>query len=167
MADPTEATEAETEGAPPAKNWRRDLEDRLSAAEARATAAEHKLAYQEAGLSSLSEKQRKALEAAHEGDFVADGLKATAEELGFVKAAAEEQSTSSTEAESSAPDPTATAEAQEMANLASSPATSQASPDVIRTQEAFDAKVRSFTNEADLDAFLRENLSLLPQGRTS
>lgn len=41
------------------------------------------LVIQQAGLGSLSEKQLKALSAAHDGDWTSDTLKATATELGF------------------------------------------------------------------------------------
>jgi len=162
MADPTESAETDPEGSQPErKNWRRELEERAEKAEAqakeaetRATDLERKIAFADAGLSGLSDKQKRALEATHEGDFTAEGLKATAEELGF--------GSKTEEVETETQDPGAATEAAELAKLAKSPSSS-ASPDApIRTQEAFDAKVRSFDSEADLDAFLQENIDLLP-----
>lgn len=51
--------------------------------ETRAVAAERKLALHEAGLGGLNQTQMKAFLGAHEGDWDADALKATAKELGF------------------------------------------------------------------------------------
>lgn len=57
--------------------------DQADANETRAVAAERKLALHEAGLGGLNQTQMKAFLGAHEGDWDADALKATAKELGF------------------------------------------------------------------------------------
>lgn len=59
--------------------------DKAEEMEARALAAERRLALVDAGL-TLSEKQRKALEATHEGDWTPEALRASAAELGFAEA---------------------------------------------------------------------------------
>lgn len=159
MADPTEAEGAETEEEAPKRNWRRDLEDRAKVAEERSAQLERELAFTKAGLDGLTDKQVKALSAAHEGEFTAELLKATADELGFGAKPQSGESPPAAEQE-----PTHSAEARELAELSNSPAEHGTAPEVIRTQEAFDAKVRSFDNEADLEAFLRENIDLLPYG---
>jgi len=81
MADHAEAEESE--GQAPARNWRKELEDRAKTAEDKAADLERRLAFTEAGLTDLSPKQVKALLSAHEGDISADAIKATADELGF------------------------------------------------------------------------------------
>lgn len=81
MADHAEAEESE--GQAPARNWRKELEDRAKTAEDKAAELERRLAFTEAGLTDLSPKQVKALLSAHEGDISADAIKATADELGF------------------------------------------------------------------------------------
>ena len=162
MADPQEAEGEEVEpeeSAPKKKNWRDELTDRAKVAEERSAQLERELAFHKAGLSNLSDKQVKALSAAHEGEFTAELIKATAEELGFAAKPAAGQSNPAVEQEA-----THGNEARELAELSNSPAEHGAPPESIRTQEAFDAKVRSFDNEADLDAFLRENLDILPYG---
>lgn len=164
MADPTEAEEPEEQEPAPKKNWRRDLEDRLASAETRAQDAEQRAAVAEAGLTGLTPKQLRALKLSHEGDFTAEALKATAEELGFGAAKVEEQSTSEAQP-TEEQNPDTKAEASKLAKLANSPAQHSPAADIIRSQEDFDAKVRSFTNEADLDKFLRDNLNLLPYGQ--
>jgi len=89
MADPTDDQDQPDADSP--RNLRALLEaanERAKQAEARASEVEglqRKLLVHEAGLGSLSEKQTKALYAAHEGDLTADGLKSTAKDLfGFV-----------------------------------------------------------------------------------
>jgi hypothetical protein len=87
MADPTDDQDQSDADSP--RNLRALLEaanERARQAEERAGTVEdlqRKLLVHEAGLGSLSEKQTKALYAAHEGDLTADGLKATAKDLGF------------------------------------------------------------------------------------
>jgi hypothetical protein len=161
MADPTEADEAETEEQAPKKNWRRELEDRAKVAEERSAQLERELAFTQAGLTGLSVKQRVALSAAHEGEFTAENLKATADELGF---GAKPQANSGESTPSAEAEPDHSSEVSELAELSNSPAQHSSPAEVIRTQEAFDEKVRSFETEAELDAFLRENLDLLPHG---
>lgn len=80
MADPTEV---EDESPAPARNWRKELEDRAKEAEARAAESERKLAFVEAGLTDLNPKQVKALLSAHDGEINAEAIRATADELGF------------------------------------------------------------------------------------
>jgi hypothetical protein len=87
MADPTEVEESEHEVQPPAKNWRKELEDQAKQARAEADEAKRELAFTRAGLTELSDKQVRALLATHEGEITADAIKATANELGFVKQA--------------------------------------------------------------------------------
>jgi hypothetical protein len=159
MADPEEAEEVESEEQAPKKNWRRELEDRAKVAEEKSAQLERELAFTKAGLTELSDKQVKALIAAHEGEITADGLKATADELGFGVKPQAGESTPAAEAE-----PDHKPEAKELAELSNSPAEHATPREAIRSQEAFDAKVRSFDNEADLEAFLRANIDLLPYG---
>lgn len=64
----------------------KDLERRPTAEELAQTQRE--LALWKAGLGDLSDKQVKALAAAHDGEFTPEALKATATELGFAKAEA-------------------------------------------------------------------------------
>lgn len=63
----------------------REKAKRADTAEAEAQAARRELTLHKAGLGELSDKQMKALQAAHEGDWEPESLKATATELGFVK----------------------------------------------------------------------------------
>lgn len=63
----------------------RQKEKRLDAAEADAAASKRELTLYKAGLGDLTDKQMKALSAAHEGDWDPESLKATASELGFVR----------------------------------------------------------------------------------
>lgn len=58
---------------------------RTEAAESDAQAARRELTLHKAGLGTLTDKQMKALTAAHDGDWDAELLKATATELGFVR----------------------------------------------------------------------------------
>lgn len=58
---------------------------KASEAEARATAAERKLVIAEAGI-KLNARQMSALTSVHDGEWDAESLKATAIDLGFVKA---------------------------------------------------------------------------------
>jgi hypothetical protein len=51
--------------------------------QSKAAALERELVVHKAGLSGLTDKQHKALAAAHEGDWEPEALKATAAELGF------------------------------------------------------------------------------------
>lgn len=71
---PTPATES-----PVIKDLRKDRDTAMADAEA----AKRELTLHKAGLGDLSEKQMKALSAAHEGDWTPDLLKETANELGF------------------------------------------------------------------------------------
>jgi hypothetical protein len=56
---------------------------RADAAESKAADLERELVVHKAGLTTLTDKQLKALSAAHEGDWEPEALKATAVELGF------------------------------------------------------------------------------------
>lgn len=69
----------------------REKAERADTAEAERDQLQRELVVHKAGLTDLSDKQLKALSAAHEGDWEPEGLKATATELGFgPKASAEE-----------------------------------------------------------------------------
>lgn len=81
MADPTEAN-AEVPETDQERNWRK-LETKAKESTERAERLERELAFHKAGLASLTDKQVKALSAAHDGEFTPEALKATAEELGF------------------------------------------------------------------------------------
>lgn len=67
--------------------------ERTDAAEAEADAAKRELTLHRAGLGDLSDKQLKALGAAHEGDWDPELLKATATELGFMRQPGEAETT--------------------------------------------------------------------------
>ena len=82
MADPTETPTPETPESDQERNWRK-LETKAKESEERASQLERELAFHKAGLAHLSDKQVKALSAAHDGEFTPDALKATATELGF------------------------------------------------------------------------------------
>lgn len=65
----------------------RDLREKAKEADtakAEAAAARRELTLHKAGLGNLTEKQMKALNAAHEGDWEPESIKATAAELGFL-----------------------------------------------------------------------------------
>lgn len=156
MADPTEADEDQ---APTKKDWRKELEDRAKLAEERAERAERKVAFTEAGLTGLTDKQVKALVATHEGDMTSDALKATATELGFVKT---ESPDSGSQTADEAPDPDAdnrAAELAQLANLAKSPANHQAPPS---SGEAFAQAVNDF--KGDYQQFQEWVLTHHPDG---
>jgi len=89
MADPSEDQPEESDQD---RNWRK-LEERAKNAEERAAQLERQVAFTEAGLSDLSDKQVKALVATHEGEMTAEALKATATDLGFVKVETETPAT--------------------------------------------------------------------------
>lgn len=83
MADTDEDTGSQETG----KGLRAQLEAALAEAKQAKVDAENarrELAFTQAGLTGLSDKQVKALVATHEGEITADALKATATELGFV-----------------------------------------------------------------------------------
>jgi len=82
MADP--ADEEQVDDEQPRKNWRRELEDRAKSAEDERDRLRRELAFNKAGLDSLSDKQVKALVATHEGEMTAESLRSTADELGFI-----------------------------------------------------------------------------------
>lgn len=94
----------------------------------------------QAGLNSLSEKQLKALTAAHDGDWTSDGIKATATELGFYSTP---QPAASSEPENS-PDPAM----QRVDAATGTPA--QPPPDL-------DAKIRAATTPGEVMALLAQN----------
>lgn len=155
MADPTEANEAEDQGSDRDKNWRK-LEDRAKKAEEKYAQLERELAFTKAGLDHLSDKQVKALTAAHEGEITAEALKATATELGFPSKAATGQSTPEAASETDHSD-----EARELANLSDSPASHEAGSSGRMTQEAFDKKVDECQTDEELQAFLEANVDLI------
>lgn len=139
MADPTdtEVDETDDEGQAPArKNWRKELEARASEAEGRAADLERKLALSEAGLSKLSDKQVKALLAAHEGDVTGEALKATATELGFGGPKPETA------------DPDLTEEVAEITRLAGSPPQPDTTPrgyaEVVKAANEFKGSEREY-----------------------
>lgn len=84
--------ETQSEDSTVIKGLRKQAE-RVDAAEADAVAARRELTLHKAGLGDLSDKQLKALGAAHEGDWEPELLKATATELGFVRQPGEAETT--------------------------------------------------------------------------
>lgn len=83
MADPTEGSESEQHGDSAVLKELRAKAKRVDAAEARAAELEREIAFHKADLAGLSDKQRKALLAAHDGEIEPEALAATATELGF------------------------------------------------------------------------------------
>lgn len=67
----------------PKRNFRRELEDRLTAAEQRAAAAERRAVIAEAGLTNLTDRQRTILASQIDGEATADQVKQIAGELGW------------------------------------------------------------------------------------
>ena len=67
------------------KDLRRKAKER-DQFESELTATRREVAVLSAGLGDLSERQRKALLATHDGELTPEGLRASAAELGFVKA---------------------------------------------------------------------------------
>lgn len=139
MADP----EVEDENQPAKKDWRKEYETRAKVAEEEAAQLRRELAFTKAGLDGLSDKQVKALVAAHDGDMTADALKATADELGF---GAKETGQSPPAPESV---PAQVSEAAELARLANSPAEHAATPS--QGEAAFVKQIEEF--DGDYQAF--------------
>lgn len=91
MADPTEGETPDAPESDQERNWRK-LEAKAKESTERAAQLERELAFHKAGLADLTDKQVKALSAAHDGEFTPDALKATAEELGFARTASGQSS---------------------------------------------------------------------------
>lgn len=155
VADPTEADEVDAKPeSDQDKNWRK-LEGRAKTAEERVAQLERQLAFTQAGLDHLTDKQVKALTAAHEGEITADTLKATAEELGFGAKPETGESTPAAEG------PDHSGEASELAALANSPNGAELSAGGPLTQEQIDEKIRSFGDDMEaMDAWLAGNMHL-------
>lgn len=156
MADPTEVEQSET---PEESNVIKELRakaKRVEEAEAKAADLERKFALSEAGLSGLNDKQVRALLSAHDGDIVADALKATASELGFVAAASQPQGESNPDVEAQA----VAAEVSELSTLTSQPSVDPTAP---RSAAELEAKIKSFASPEALEAFVLENPHLFGQ----
>lgn len=116
MADPTEADDQVDE--PPKKNWRKELEDRATAAEKAQVEMAQELALFKSGLVDLSDDQRDDVLtlAKAKGDTSPEALKAIADRLSYTKA----QATDAEVTEEVVDD--RSAELAQLATLAKSPA---------------------------------------------
>lgn len=150
MADPTEA-EDHTESSV-IKELRAKAK-RVETAESEAAKLRQELALTKAGLDGLNEKQVKALMSAHEGDFTADAIKATADELGFVTkpAAPAETEVSQEQAQIGR-------EVAELGNFAGAPSPESA-PD--HSPEAIEKMIAEVPIE-ELDSWMVANRHLFP-----
>lgn len=153
MAEPTDPDD---DGQPTESSVIKELRakaKRVEEAEARAAEAERRLAFSEAGLNGLSDKQRTALLAAHDGEVNAEALRSTAEELGF-----------GPKPEAPAPEPEVPGtdpEVREMMRLANSPTPDREPPGAAETEfakqiEEFDGSYQDYTQ------FVLRNAHLVP-----
>lgn len=78
---PDDFDETEPEAEQPKRNFRRELEERATAAEQKAAALERENAIFKAGISGLSERQMRSLTREIEGDPTPESVKAAAAEL--------------------------------------------------------------------------------------
>ena len=89
MSDDQYEDESEETESPAIRNMRKRIKEleaeakKANEAEARAAAAERRLAVTEAGI-KLNPTQMKALASVHEGEWTPDALKATAADLGYI-----------------------------------------------------------------------------------
>lgn len=83
QTDNEDFEQEDSEKPEPKRNFRRELEDRAAAAEARALAAEKQLAFKASGL-DLANPQHKFFADNYSGDLTEDAVKAKALELGFI-----------------------------------------------------------------------------------
>lgn len=83
----------------PKKNFRRELEERLTAAEQRAATAEKRALIAEAGLSNLTDRQRSILTSQIDGDATADKVREIASELGWANQPVQQEQPSGVPAE--------------------------------------------------------------------
>ena len=153
MADPTEVEESEDR---PARNWRKELEDRAKQAEAERDELKRELAFSEAGLVGLSAKQRKALLAAHEGDVTAEAIKATADDLGFF--------VGEPAAKDDVADPEQVQRDQEVSELAKFAGAPTPSGSAVMTPDEVKAKIDSFTSPEALKDWVLANPDLFSSG---
>lgn len=155
MADPTEVEESDDR---PARNWRKELEDKAKQAEAKAAELERKLAFSEAGLTGLSAKQVKALLAAHEGDVTAEAIKATADDLGFFvgEPAAKDDVTDPEQVQRDA-------EVSELAKFAGAPTPSGSA---VMSADEVKAQIDSFTSPEALKDWVLANPDFFTTGAT-
>ena len=154
MADPTEVEESDDR---PARNWRKELEDRAKQAEAERDELKRELAFSEAGLVGLTVKQRKALLAAHEGDVTAEAIKATADDLGFF--VGEPPAKDDTDPEQVQRDQ----EVSELAKFAGAPTPSGSA---VMSPDEVQAKIDSFTSPEALKDWVLANPDLFTTGAT-
>jgi hypothetical protein len=144
MADPTEAEAEQGSDAGEESPVITKLRKQSKQAEERAAQLERELAFTRAGLDHLTDKQVRALTAAHEGDITADALKSTADELGFLPKVSGE-STPVTDG------PDHSAEVSELASLANSPNGAEAPPGRL-SQEDIDRKIAEAAAEGGPEA---------------
>jgi len=158
MADPSEVEQDDEDQAPPRKNWRKELEGQRDVAEAKAADLERRLAFVEAGLTGLSDKQVKALLSAHEGEITATAIKATADELGFAAKAR------TAEAEV---DPEQAAREREVSELSRFAGGAQPEGSAVMSQDEVIAKINSFDSPEALKEWALANPDLFTSGAPS
>lgn len=128
----------------------RQKAERADAAESKAADLERELVVHKAGLTTLTDKQLKALSAAHEGDWEPDALKATAAELGFGPQPAQEPEPKIPEAEAAA--------MQRVANASGGPP-----PAVLQGDDALKAALaEAWDSPAQIKAVLAQHGRLAP-----
>lgn len=153
MADPTEAADDGSQQS--GKGLRAQLEAQVAENKAlreqaeRSAQLERELSLHRAGLGHLSDKQAKALAAAHDGEYTPEALKATAEELGFGAKPTGE----STPAAAQVTDHSA--EAAELASISGAPDVPAAAGQM--TQAEFDKRIGAIQNDDELDEFVAQN----------
>lgn len=90
MSNPEDTDLDEPEAEQPKRNFRRELEERATAAEQKAQRLERENAIYKAGLTDLTPRQINVLASQLEGDPTPDQVKTLAAELGWAKAAEEQ-----------------------------------------------------------------------------
>lgn len=150
MADPADDQPEDSEQE---RNWRK-LEDRAKKAEERVSQLERQVAFTEAGLTNLSDKQVKALVATHDGEMTAEALKATATELGFAPKGEAEQEIDDEQTQ-------ALAEAKELGQITGTPSPAGGSEVYDEaTLIAKFAELRDSGTKEEIISFLAENDAL-------
>lgn len=153
MADPTEATDDGSQQS--GKGLRAQLEAQVAENKTlreqaeRAAQLERELSLHRAGLGHLSDKQARALAAAHDGEYTPDALKATAKELGFGASPTGESTPAA------AQDPDYSAEAAELAGISGAPDVPAAAGQM--TQAEFDKRIAAINSDEELEEFVHAN----------
>jgi len=156
MADPSEVEgdEPEHEVQPARKDWRKELTAQAKAAEDRAAELERKLAFSEAELNHLNDKQRKAIFANLEGEVSAESVKAIAKELGLpTKAKMAEDA-----------DPEQAAREREVSELSRFAGGAQPEGTGVMTADEVVDKIHSFDSPEALREYMLANPDLFSSG---